>query len=85
MNTMELIRTRRSIRTFDGRMISAEQREQLTEYIRTITNPYGIAVDFVLLDAKENGLSSPVIEGDTLYGHSGIRLRSWCCMRGRWA
>ncbi len=63
MNTMELIRTRRSIRTFDGRMISAEQREQLTEYIRTITNPYGIAVDFVLLDAKESRHPSCFLTG----------------------
>ena len=67
MDMMELIRTRKSVRTFDGRAISDADREKLTEYIRTITNPYGIPIEFVLMDAKEHGLSSPVIQGAQLF------------------
>lgn len=67
MNTVELIKTRRSVRTFDGRTISDEDKDKLCAYIKTIRNPYDIPVKFILLDAKEHGLSSPVIEGEDLY------------------
>ena len=67
MNLQELIRTRKSIRTFDGKEISADDRKKLTDYIGTITNPYGIPIEFVMLDSAEYGLSSPVIEGEHLY------------------
>ncbi len=63
----EIIRGRRSVRTFDGQPVSAEDREKLEQYIATITNPFGIPVRFVLLDAKEHGLSSPVLSGEMLY------------------
>ncbi|MBQ8928385.1 MAG: nitroreductase [Oscillospiraceae bacterium] len=67
MDTMELIRTRKSVRTFDGRAVTDADREKLTQYLTTITNPYDIPVEFVLLDAKVHGLSSPVIQGEQLY------------------
>ena len=67
MNIMEVIKTRRSVRTFDGREVSAEDKEKLCTYIDKIKNPYDIPVEFILLDAKEHGLSSPVIEGEHLY------------------
>ena len=64
---LETIRGQKSVRTFDGRPVSAEDREKLEQYIRTIENPFGIPVRFVLLDAKEHGLSSPVLNGESLY------------------
>ena len=64
---LETIRGRKSVRTFDPAPIRAEDRERLEAYIRTITDPFGIPVRFVLLDAKEHGLSSPVLSGETLY------------------
>lgn len=67
MNKMELIKARRSVRTFDGRPVSESDREKLCDYIKTIKNPQDIPVEFVLLDAKEHGLSSSVIAGETLY------------------
>lgn len=67
MNMMELIKTRKSVRTFDGRLLSEEDKKALVEYTETITNPYGIPVEFVFLDAEEHGLSSPVINGEHLY------------------
>lgn len=67
MNTMELIRTRRSVRSFDRKPISPEEREKLLSFTETIQNPYGIPVSFRLLEAEAHGLSSPVLKGDTLY------------------
>lgn len=64
---LNTIRARRSVRSFDGRPLSAEDREKLERYIGSIGNPFGVPVRFVLLDAKEHGLSSPVITGETLY------------------
>ena len=64
---LELIEGRKSVRTFDGNPISAKDREQLERYLPSITNPFGIPVRFVLLDAKQYGLSSPVISGESLY------------------
>ena len=64
---LKTIKGRKSVRTFDRRPVSAEDREKLEQYIATITNPFGIPVRFVLLDAKEHGLSSPVLSGETLY------------------
>ena len=93
---LELVRGRKSVRTFDGTPVSREDRERLAQYMEGISNPFGIPVRFVLLDAKENGLSSPVLSGETLYvaGIVGKRKarkrlsafpsRSWCCTPGRW-
>lgn len=63
----DTICNRKSIRTFDGKNITAEDKSKLEEIIRTADNPFGVPVDFMLLDAKENGLSSPVIVGCELY------------------
>lgn len=67
MNTMDIIKSRRSVRTFDGRALTDGDREALIAYSRSIQNPYGIPVEFVFLDAAEHGLSSPVITGEKLY------------------
>ena len=63
----DIVKGRRSVRTFDGRPLSPEDREKLTEYISSISNPFDIPVEFVMLDAGEYGLSSPVITGEKLY------------------
>ena len=78
----EIIRGRRSVRTFDGQPVSAEDREKLEQYIATITNPFGIPVRFVLLDAKEHGLSSPVLSGETLFHPGSFSLQSVCFYSG---
>jgi nitroreductase len=64
---LKTIKGRKSVRTFDGRPVRAEDRAQLEQYLQTITNPFGIPVRFVLLDAGKHGLSSPVLTGETLY------------------
>ncbi len=64
---LTLIKGRKSVRSFDGRPISAEDRSRLEQYITAISNPFGIPVRFALLDAEEHGLSSPVLTGERLY------------------
>lgn len=67
MDYSKLIRSRKSIRTFDGRPLTEADRNSLARYVNTIPNPYGIPVRFVFLDAEKLGLSSPVITGEHLY------------------
>ena len=67
MINLETIKTRRSVRTFDGNPLSPEDLEKISRFAENIRNPYDIPVEFVLMDAKEKGLSSPVLAGETLY------------------
>ena len=62
----ELIRQRKSVRTFDGKPLSVEDRSALEDYMTALTNPFSVPIIFRLLDVKEHGLSSPVIvDADT--------------------
>ena len=70
---LELINGRKSVRTFDWKPLTEEDRERLAKYMETISNPFGIPVRFVLLDAKEHGLSSPVLSGETMYAAGMVR------------
>ena len=63
----EIIRSRRSVRTFDHREIGAEDLEKLSLFTAEIKNPYEIPVEFKLLDAKKQGLTCPVVSGTNLY------------------
>jgi len=63
----EAIRKRRSVRTFTGAPLTQEDRAALERFIRTQSNPFGVPVEFRLLDAKEHALTSPVIVGAELY------------------
>lgn len=63
----ELVRERRSVRTFDGQGISSEVLEQLKTFAESCGNPYGIPMEYRFLNAKEHGLKSPVIAGTEEY------------------
>lgn len=67
MDMKEIIRTRKSVRTFDGKPLSDEDKTKILNYVETITNPYNIPVKFVWLDKDKHGLSSPVIVGEAAY------------------
>lgn len=73
MDLRNTVETRRSVRTFNGLMVNAEDLEKMKEYVKTIENPYGIDVEFVFLDAEEHSLSSPVIKGEKLYVTAKIK------------
>lgn len=62
-----LVRTRRSVRTFDGRALTQDDTENLSSFMSKIENPYGIPVEFKLLDAKKQKLSCPVVTGADLF------------------
>ena len=63
----DMIRKRKSVRTFDGEPLKNEDRAALEQYIQSPTNPFDVPVNFRLLHVKEYGLSSPVIVGADLY------------------
>lgn len=62
-NIKDVIRKRKSVRTFDGKSLSDEDKKKLEEYLKELDNPFGIPVEFRFLNAKEHKLSSPVIVG----------------------
>ena len=66
-NFYDVVMGRKSVRSFDGRPLTPDDRAKLEAYIAALDNPFGVPVRFALLDAKEQGLSSPVLTGDTLY------------------
>ena len=63
----ELVRGRRSVRTFDGEALRAEDLEKLSSFMEELKNPYGIPVECKLLDAKQHELKCPVVSGTDLY------------------
>lgn len=72
-NITDAIRERRSVRTFDGRVLDEQTKEHLLTFAKGIQNPYGIPVAFQFLDAKEHGLTCPVVSGTDLYVGGKIR------------
>lgn len=66
-NITELIRQRRSIRTFDGRTLDENTKENLLNFTKKIENPFDIPVEFKLMEAKKYGLNCPVISGTDLF------------------
>ncbi len=58
---------RRSVRSYDGRRLSEEDREKLQQLMDNADNPYGIPVEYRFLDPAACGLKSPVLSGETLY------------------
>ena len=67
MSILEVIRSRRSVRTFDGTELRAEDAQKILESAEKVENPYDIPITWKILDAKKNGLNSPVIVGTDVY------------------
>lgn len=67
MTTLDVIRKRRSVRTFDGRALDPDDAKRILEYAEKAENPYGLPIEWRLLDANQSGLSSPVIVGTDAY------------------
>ena len=62
-NIEKLVRERRSVRTFDGRELTADDKEKLCAFIETVDNPYGLPIEFKLLEK----MGCPVVVGTDLY------------------
>ena len=67
MNTMEVVRSRRSVRSFDGKELPQDVLADILHFAGQTENPYGLAIHWGLLDAKESRLSCPVITGTDSY------------------
>ena len=67
MNILDIIRQRRSTRTFDGNNLRPEDAQKIIDFAEKLENPYDLAITWKLLDAEKYGLSSPVIVGTDLY------------------
>ena len=70
---LNLVQSLKSVRSFDGAPLRPEDRARLERYLEDIPNPFGVPVRFVLLDAQAQGLSSPVLSGETLYVAGMVR------------
>ena len=64
---MDIIKGRKSVRTYDGRLLTDEDRQKLQEIIDKAANPYGIDIEYRFLEPAKYGLKSPVLSGETLY------------------
>ena len=63
MNMMEIIRSRKSVRTFDGNALKQEDADGILKFAEKLENPYDIPIFWKILDGKKYDLSSPVIAG----------------------
>lgn len=66
-NIDALVRGRRSVRTFEERPVSQQEPDQLFAFLADTTNPYGLPVEFKLLDGTKQKLNCPVVVGTDLY------------------
>ena len=67
MNTTELIRSRRSVRSFDGAAPDKELLDDILRYAAAVETPYSLPIEWRVLDAKAQKLSCPVITGTDTY------------------
>ena len=66
-DVQKTITQRRSVRTFDETPLSNDDKQKIMEFAQQATNPYNVPIEFKYLDAKEHGLSCPVVKGTDLY------------------
>lgn len=69
----DVIKKRRSVRTYDGKPLSEEEIAKILAFAETADNPFGLPVEFRILHGKENGLSCPVVTGTDLY--LGVKMK----------
>ena len=67
MKTTKLIRSRRSVRSFDGAAPDKELLDDILRYAASVETPYSLPIEWRVLDAKAQKLSCPVITGTDSY------------------
>ncbi len=67
MSIIDVIRARRSVRSFDKRQLSSEDAEKIMNFAKTADNPYGIVIEWYLLNADRDNVSSVVISNCDTY------------------
>ena len=66
-NVLELIKSRRSVRTFDGQDVDSSQKEKLLSFAQSAANPFGLEIRYRYLDVVEEKLNCPVVLGTRLF------------------
>ncbi len=66
-NATQLIKLRRSVRTYDSKTLDEGVKEQILTFANNIQNPFNIPVELKFLEAKEYGLVCPVVTGTELF------------------
>lgn len=66
MNT-EIIRNRKSVRTYNEQPVPEQTLSQVRDYLEHDAGLFGVPVAFFVLNAREAGVSSPVILGADTY------------------
>lgn len=66
-NIIQLIKDRKSVRTFSGEPISEEDMEKIRQSLAGLTNPFGVKATYEIIDAKAVGAGSAVIVGTNMY------------------
>ncbi|MCR4854538.1 MAG: nitroreductase family protein [Erysipelotrichaceae bacterium] len=61
--SLDAIRNRRSVRSFDGKALSSEDLEKIRTFAENVKNPYGIDIEWHFLSKEKDVLSVPVISG----------------------
>ncbi len=64
---IKTIMDRKSVRSYDGKGLTSEETEKLTEFAKNIKTPFGIEAEYRIIDGKEHGLTSPVLTGVDTY------------------
>lgn len=67
------VRERRSVRTFDGRKVGQRELDALADFCAKVRNPYGLTMEWKLLDAQQQKLRCPVVVGTSLY--VGVKMK----------
>lgn len=78
MKLFDLVKQRRSVRSFDGRPLTTEDREKIEAFIKTIDDPFDKKIDWTFLSQSENRLSVPVITGCDTYIAGKMKKESDC-------
>ena len=63
----ELIRSRKSVRTFDAEPVRGEDLEKLTAFMQALKNPYDIPIQCKVLNGRQQLLKCPAVSGTRLY------------------
>ncbi len=59
----ELVRSRRSVRSFDGRRLNPADLDAVLHFAEAAESPYNLPIVWRILSTEEYGLSCPVISG----------------------
>ena len=69
----ELIRKRKSVRTYKAEPIPMELMNQVKTYLKKDNGLFDVPVDFTILHEKKDGIGSPVIVGADTYVAGKVR------------